>query len=99
MTVNISKPAYNLREELEKLDANDRRMAERQPFYQHLYTGDGSTTEFACTKGKKPFAVFSDGLLKKEVTHYTATFDGFVWTVTFLTAPGAVSISIWEMDA
>jgi len=84
MTVNISKPAINLRSELADL--------RNQPRYyqqQFWFTGDGSETDFALELGWEPLHVFDAGLLQKEGASddYTVVYDGFTYTVSFNVAP------------
>ena len=80
MSVRISAPAKNLREELNEL-RNLSSYAEQQ----FWFTGDGSTTDFALTNGWKPLHVFNAGLLQKEGSgdDYTVSSG----TVSFNVAP------------
>lgn len=89
MAVAITKEAMNLRSELGQQKAPPRRTT-------FPFTGNGSTTAFATPLGWKPTAVYSAGLRKREGAgnDYTLTSDGFVWTVTFASAPSTVFIEI-----
>lgn len=84
MTVNVSKPAINLREKLAELDHKVQYVQE-----QFYFSGDGSETDFAMPRGWKPFMVFDDGSLVREGSSddYTVSYDGFIYTVVFGTAP------------
>lgn len=84
MTVIVSKPAINLREELAFL--RNQGGYEEQQFW---FAGDGSETDFAMEKGWKPLHVFNAGALQKEGSgdEYTVVYDGFIYTVSFNVAP------------
>ena len=84
MTVNVSKPAVNLREELADL-RNPPRYAQEVFWFE----GDGSETDFALERGWKPKFVYDAGSLQKEGSgdDYTVSYDGFIYTVVFGTAP------------
>ena len=84
MTVIVSKPAINLREELASL--RNQGGYEEQQFW---FAGDGSETDFAMEKGWKPLHVFNAGALQKEGSgdEYTVVYDGFIYTVSFNVAP------------
>jgi hypothetical protein len=84
MTVNVTAPAINLREELKK----GAPVYEQQQFW---FTGDASETDFSLPVGWKPLHVFDTGLLVKEGAsdEYTVSNDGYVYTVTFAVAPGS----------
>jgi len=62
----------------------------------HEFTGDTSETDFALPKGFKPVVVFENGSLVREGSgeDYTVSFDGFVRTVVFASAPAAVDVTI-----
>jgi len=92
MTVSISKPAMNLREQLAKLAG-----LKPAPVYETFwFTGDSSTTDFALEDGWKPVNVFSDGSIQKPGSgeDYEVSFDGFIYTVSFASAPAAVDIAV-----
>jgi len=92
MTVSISKPAINLREQLAKF-AGIKIAPEKQTFF---YSGDSSETDFPLPKGWKPVNVFVDGALFRPGSgeDYTISFDGFTYTVVFSVAPAVVDIGI-----
>ncbi len=80
MTVLVSKPAVNLREELASL--------RKQGGYQEQqfwFAADGTLTDFAMENGWKPLHVFNAGLLQKEGSgdEYEVVYDGFTYTVSF----------------
>jgi hypothetical protein len=84
MTVYIEKPAVNLSEELASL-RNQGGYTQQQLWF----AGDGSETDFAMPKGWEPLHVFNAGALQKEGSgdEYTVSYDGFIYTVSFNTAP------------
>jgi hypothetical protein len=89
MTVSISKPAINLRKELNKGAAKYR-------IETFAFTGDSSETTFALPNGWEPKFVYSDGARKREGSgnDYTVTFDGFIYSVVFAVAPAVVFVDI-----
>jgi len=84
MTVIVSKPAVNLREELAALKAKAAYIEQ-----QFWFTGDASETDFALPRGWKPLHVFNAGSIQKEGASddYEVVYDGFIYTVSFGTAP------------
>jgi hypothetical protein len=100
MTVTTSKPALSLREELTR----NRNPDVGPPFKTFDFTGDGSLTDFALPKGWKPLSTYDAGAKLKELTgagFWTAATDGFVWTVTFGTAPtnlNVLLIDAWRVE-
>jgi len=86
MTVKISKPAINVREEL--ADLRNPPMYAQEIFW---FTGDASETDFALPKGWKPKFVYDGGSIQKEGSgdDYTVSYDGFTYTVEFDTAPAS----------
>jgi len=84
MTVLISKPAVNLREELAKAQARANYVEQ-----QYWFTGDAATTDFALQYGWKPLHVFNAGAIQKEGSgdDYEVVYDGFTYTVSFAVAP------------
>jgi hypothetical protein len=84
MTVIVSKPAVNLREELAKLKSRTSYVEQ-----QFWYTGDAATTDFALQNGWKPLHVFNAGAIQKEGASddYEVVYDGFTYTVSFAVAP------------
>jgi len=86
MTVIIEKPAVNLREELADLRNQPRYVQE-----VFWFAGDASETDFALDRGWKPKFVYDAGALQKEgsADDYTVSYDGFIYTVVFSTAPAS----------
>ena len=84
MTVTISKPPINLREQLTELKATQG--YEERTFW---FTGDATETDFAMPRGWQPLHVFDGGSLQKEGSgdDYEVTYDGFIYTVSFAVAP------------
>jgi hypothetical protein len=93
MSVTISKPAVNLREELAVLRAKVTAGAMQEAFW---FSGDGSTTSFALSRGWAPKFVFVDGALKRPGPgeDYTVSYDGFIHSLVFAVAPAAVDIGV-----
>jgi hypothetical protein len=93
MTVNITKPAQNLREELAALRAKVAAGVAQEAFW---FSGDGATTAFALPRGWTPKFVYVDGALKRPGTgeDYTVSFDGFIHSLTFAVAPAAVDVGV-----
>jgi hypothetical protein len=60
MTVNISKPEQNLREELAALRAKVAASVAQEAFW---FSGDGATTTFVLPRGWKPKFAYVDGSL------------------------------------
>lgn len=91
MTVIISKPAINLRQELASLRNQG---GKQRAVFETV--GDTSSASFAIPTGFKPVAVYVDGSRQREGSGeaYLVTFDGFIYTVTFDSAPAAVNIDI-----
>lgn len=86
MTVKVTKPAINLREKLSELDHKVQYVQE-----QFYFSGDASETDFEMPDGWKPFMVFDGGSLMREGSSddYTVSYDGFIYTVVFGTAPAS----------
>ena len=93
MTVNISKPEQNLREELAALRAKVATGVAQEAFW---FSGDGATTTFALPRGWKPKFAYVGGALKRPGTDedYTVSCDGFIYTVTFAVAPATVDVGV-----
>ena len=93
MTVTITKPALNLREELAALRARHAAGTVQEAFW---FSGDGATTRFDLARGWKPKFVHVDGALKRPgiAEDYTVSFDGFIHSVVFSVAPAAVDIAV-----
>ena len=91
MTVSISKPAINLREEL--ADLRNQPRTEQETFF---YSGDGLTTTFALQRGWKPKFAYVGGALKRPGTgeDYTVSYDGFIYSLVFAVAPAAVDVGV-----
>lgn len=100
MTVRIAKPSLTLRSLLARLVGIETRLNEAPP-PPIKFTGDGSTTSFACTRGYKPVLVWKDGVMQREGTGdaYSVAFDGFIHSVVFAVAPAnaaRVDILQWK---
>ena len=93
MTVNISKPELNLREELAALRAKVAAGVAQEAFW---FSGDGATTTFALLRGWKPKFVYVDGALRRSGTgeDYTVTYDGFIYSLIFAVAPATVDVGV-----
>lgn len=78
MTVKVTKPSLNIREELAK-------GVQKYTQQQFWFAGDGSETDFALPNGWEPLHVFNAGLLQKEGSgdDYTVSSG----TVSFNVAP------------
>ena len=84
MTVNISKPALNLREEIAT-----KRNQSKYSQVQFWFTGDAALTAFTLPDGWKPLHVYNSGSLQKEGVsdeYQVSNTDG-TYTVTFAVAP------------
>ena len=84
MTVLVSKPAINIRDQLAEIKAQQG--YKEQTFW---FTGDASETDFAMPRGWQPLHVFDGGSLQKEGSSddYEVVYDGFIYTVSFAVAP------------
>lgn len=84
MTVNISKNAINLREELADL-----RNPPKYSQEQFWFTGNAVLVAFALPNGWKPLHVFNAGSLQKEGAsdEYQVSNTYGTYTVTFAVAP------------
>ena len=93
MTVNISKPEQNLREELAALRAKVAAGVAQEAFW---FSGDGATTTFALPRGWKPKLAFVSGALKRPGTgeDYTVSYDGFIYSLVFAVAPATVDVGV-----
>lgn len=101
MTVQITRPALNLRSLLARLPGIEQRINEAPP-PPLAHTGDGTTTAFACTPGCKPLVVWKDGVMQREGSGdaYVVSFDGFTRRVVFAVAPAnaaRVDILQWRV--
>jgi hypothetical protein len=77
------QPAQQLREELKRKD--EARTALGRTPVPTWFTGAGATGPFTLPLGFDILAVYRQGLLMRDGSSndYTATFDGYRWTVTF----------------
>ena len=93
MTVSISKPEQNLREELAALRAKVAAGVAQEVFW---FSGDGATTTFALPRGWKPKFAFVCGALKRPGTgeDYTVSYDGFIYSLVFAVAPATVDVGV-----
>lgn len=91
MTVIVSKPAVNLREELADLRNQPRYVQE-----VFWFSGDSSNTTFELANGWKPKFVYVDGALYREGSSedYTVVYDGFTYSVEMAVAPSSVDVGI-----
>jgi len=93
MTVNISKPEQNLREELAALRAKVAAGVAQEAFW---FSGDGATTTFGLPRGWKPKFTYVSGALKRPGTgeDYTVSYDGFIYSLVFAVAPATVDVGV-----
>lgn len=93
MTVNISKPEQNLREELAALRAKAAAGVAQEAFW---FSGDGATTTFALPRGWKPKFAYVGGALKRPGAgeDYTVSYDGFNCSLIFAVAPATVDVGV-----
>jgi hypothetical protein len=75
-----------MRSELKsKSDINRAALRDPKPYW---FTGDGTTANFTLPFGVELHSVYRQGVLMRDQGNdYTATTDGYRWTVTFVTAP------------
>ena len=88
MTVKVTKPAVNLREELADL-----RKPTAPSYHQFRFTGDASETEFSLPTGWTAFAVYSTSgaiLLEGSSDDYTVSDN----VITFAVAPSAADFTV-----
>lgn len=80
MTVPITKPALNLREELAALRAKVAAGVAQEAFW---LSGDGATTTFALPRGWKPKFAYVDGALngraRARITPSRSTASSIRW--------------------
>lgn len=93
MSVTITKPALNLREELAELRARVALGVAQEAFW---FSGDGATIRFDLSRGWKPKFIYVDGALKRPGSgeDYTVSHDGFIYTLIFSVAPAAVDVGV-----
>lgn len=93
MTVTITKPEVNLREELAALRAKVAAGGAQEAFW---FSGTGAQTAFALPRGWRPKFVYVDGALRRPGTgeDYTVSIDGFIYTITFAVAPATVDVGV-----
>jgi hypothetical protein len=86
-SARYTQASVTLREELRrKYEARAAMARQQQPIW---YTGDGTTTAFTMPLGTQPQVVYRQGLIMRDQGNdYSLTYDGYRWTVTFVTAPG-----------
>lgn len=90
MAATITKPALNLRELFEKVNAIF--TALQQPYLvEKVFTGNGSTTAFTLPAGWKPYAVYVNGTRLLAAGISSVTYDTNICTVTLAAAPSAVT--------
>lgn len=94
MVVTTTKPVLSIREELKR----NQNPPAGPPFQTFEAVGDASTTTFTIVDGWKPLAVYDAGSRQTEGSgdDYTVTFDGFVYSVVFATAPTNLHILLWD---
>lgn len=87
----LEKDGLSLRGEVEALRQQVFALSQRRMPEAISFSGDGSETEFTLPEGKTPWQVFheNDYQIEGSGDDYTTSFDGFVWIVTFVVAPGA----------
>lgn len=90
MTAIVAKTAINLRSELGRGGAKP---GAQEDFWTQ---GDSATTTFNLPSGWKPKRAFVGGSLMRpgDGNDYEVSFDGFIYSVVFAVAPGAVPICI-----
>ena len=96
---NVTLDAINLREQIRKIEGVEQRSGSLPPFQTFDATGDGSTVAYEMPKGWKPVAVYDGGSRLKEASgagYWSASTDGFVWTVTFGTAPTSSNVLLFD---
>ena len=93
MTVTITKPAVNLREELAVLRA---RLAVSLAQEALWFSGTGAQTTFTRPLGWKPKFIYVDGMLRRPCMgeDYTVSYDGFIYSLVFAVAPAAVDVGV-----
>lgn len=93
MTVTITKPAVNLREELAALRARIAADVAQEAFW---FSGTGAQTSFTLPRGWKPKFIYVDGVLRRPGTgeDYTVNYDGFIYSLVFAVAPAAVDVGV-----
>lgn len=93
MTVTITKPEVNLREELAALRAKLAAGVAQEAFW---FSGTGAQTAFALPRGWRPKFVYVDGALRRPGAgeDYTVGYDGFIYTITFAVAPATVDVGV-----
>ena len=93
MTVLVTKPTVNIREELAALRAKVAAGVAQEAFW---FSGDGATTTFALPRGWKPKFAYVGGAIKRPGTgeDYTVSYDGFIYSVVFAVAPATVDVGI-----
>jgi hypothetical protein len=93
MTVTITKPEVNLREELAALRAKVAAGVAQEAFW---FSGTGAQTAFSLPRGWRPKFVYVDGALRRPGSgeDYVVSIDGFIYTITFAVAPATVDVGV-----
>lgn len=91
MTILITIPEVDVREELATPNTTkiNRRAVQEED-------GNSVLVDFEIKTGWQPVAVYVAGARQRQGAGeaYIVTFDGYIYTVTFATAPGSVNIDI-----
>jgi hypothetical protein len=90
MTVTTTQPPVNLRAALARL-AGLRQPPVQQEFWSAFTS---SQTTYTLPAGWTVLRAYGISTNYRPTTDYTTSFDGFVWTVTFAVAPGAVPVCV-----
>ena len=95
---NVTRDAINLTEQVRRIDGLEKRLSSAVPKQVFYGTGDGSTVDFELPKGWNPLLVFDGGSLLKEASgagYWSKSSTGFVWKITFGTAPTSGNVLAW----
>jgi hypothetical protein len=101
---NLTRDAIDIAEGLRKIDGVEKRSGSLPPFQTFEFAGNGSKTAYEMPKGWKPLAVYDAGSRVKEASgagFWSASFDGYIWTVTFGTAPtnlNVILVDCWRAE-
>jgi len=97
MSVTVTQPPINIREELVK-----NQNSKQQQLTMSFFVGDAVVTTFELPAGYAPFQVFDGGALQREGASedYTVATDGSVSSVVFGIPPANgnnvdISMEIW----
>ena len=93
MTVLVTKPTVNIREDFTSLRAKVLSSVAQEAFW---FSGDVTTTTFALPRGWKPKFVYVGGALNRPGMgkDYTVSYDGFFYSLVFAVAPAAVDVGV-----